>query len=156
MINIRRATEKDINTLISFRLALFKEMGRLEKEGDDRKLKESLTHYFNFNIPNNTFLAWIAEKDSKIIATSGLVFLQKPPEAGNNSGREAYLMNMFTLQEWRKKGLATKLLDEIISFVNKTGIKNIQLITTDIGESVYRKKGFTKINNYMELLLNDE
>ncbi|WP_335182369.1 hypothetical protein [Nostoc sp.] len=44
-------------------------------------------------MPSGEFLAWVAEVDSQIVATSGLVFFQRPPYNGNLSGLEAYIMN---------------------------------------------------------------
>ncbi|WP_375475066.1 hypothetical protein [uncultured Nostoc sp.] len=46
-------------------------------------------------MPQGKFLAWVAEVDSQIVATSGLVFFQRPPYNGNLSGLEAYIMNQY-------------------------------------------------------------
>ncbi|UCE13922.1 MAG: GNAT family N-acetyltransferase, partial [Candidatus Heimdallarchaeota archaeon] len=102
-------------------------------------------------IPNEEFLSWIAEDEDEIIATSGLVFLQKPPDPRNLRGKEAYIMNMYTLPEWRNQGIATKLMEEIFKFIKKRGINLIRLHTTEGARSTYEKMGFIDVDNEMEI-----
>ncbi|MFX1284293.1 MAG: GNAT family N-acetyltransferase [Promethearchaeota archaeon] len=153
MIQVRRASLNDINSLVRFRTALFKEMKLLEGEQQEKSFQKACKDYFYEFIPKQKFLSWIAENDGEIIAVSGVVFFQKPPSPGNNTGKEAYIMNMYTLTEWRKKGIASKLLEEIIGFLKRKGITSISLHTTEVGKSVYEKIGFTLVNTEMKLTI---
>ncbi len=151
MIQIRRANINDLNTLVLFRVALFKEMERLDGVRDEQSFHKACEQFFYQFIPKEEFLSWVAETNGKIIATSGLVFFQKPPSPGNNSGKEAYIMNMYTLPEWRKKGITSKLMTEILVFLRKKKITVISLHTTEIGRNVYEEVGFVLTNNEMKL-----
>lgn len=153
MIQIRRASLDDVPSLVRFRRALFKEMGRLKGEQEEETFEKACEHFFIQFIPQNKFLSWIAEDNGEVVAVSGLVFFQKPPSPGNNSGIEAYIMNMYTLTKWRKKGIASKLLDEIIGFLNQKKISSISLHTTEVGRSVYKNIGFTLVYNEMKLTI---
>lgn len=141
-ICIRRATIKDLKTLIKYRIALFKEMGHIDDVSTEKFFIETLERYFTEALPKNEFLSWVVEIDGKIIASSGLVILKKPPTPRNPSGKEAYIMNMYTSPDWRKRGIATRLLEEIFSFLQEFKIKKMSLHATDIGISVYEKMGF--------------
>ncbi|MFX0015657.1 MAG: GNAT family N-acetyltransferase [Promethearchaeota archaeon] len=151
MILYRRAGIKDIDSLVQFRVALFEEMGLIDGNLNLDSFQEACKDYFSKFISKEEFLSWVAENKGEIIATSGLVFFQKPPSPGNNSGREAYIMNMYTLPGWRSKGIASKLLEEIIKFLKKNEITNVSLHTTEIGRSVYEKTGFYLTNTEMKL-----
>ncbi|MFX0124642.1 MAG: GNAT family N-acetyltransferase [Candidatus Hodarchaeota archaeon] len=152
MIQIRRASLDDVTSLVRFRIALFKEMKWLKGEKEEEEtFGKACEHYFNQFIPQNEFLSWIAENNGEIIAVSGLVFFQKPPSPGNNSGKEAYIMNMYTLPKWRKKGIASRLLKEIVNHLKKEDIISISLHTTEVGRSVYESFGFTLLVNEMKL-----
>ncbi|MFX1508612.1 MAG: GNAT family N-acetyltransferase, partial [Promethearchaeota archaeon] len=132
MIQIRRASLDDVTTLVRFRSALFKEMGRL-KEEEEKSFETACEQFFTQYIPQDRFISWIAEDNGNVVAVSGLVFFQKPPSPGNITGKEAYIMNMYTLTEWRKKGIASRLLQKIIRFLNQQEIISITLHTTEVG-----------------------
>ncbi len=60
-------------------------------------------------------------------------------------------MNMYTKPEYRRKGIAIKILDILVKESNNKGITAISLEATDMGRPLYEKYGFVKINNEMEL-----
>src|SRR3954468_4093046 len=95
-IQYRLAARHDIDTLITLRVAMQSEVGH----GDPSywsAIERELKAYFTASIPSGDFIAYIAEADRSIVATSGMVFHQHPPSGGNLGGREAYIMNMYTL-----------------------------------------------------------
>ncbi|MFX0184575.1 MAG: GNAT family N-acetyltransferase [Candidatus Hodarchaeota archaeon] len=138
----RHATIKDLKALIKYRIALFQEMGHINDLSTEKSFRKILERYFTEALSKNEFLSWVAEINGKIIASSGLVILKKPPTPRNPSGKEAYIMNMYTSPKWRKRGIATRLLEEIFSFLREIKINKISLHATDIGVSVYEKMGF--------------
>src|SRR5439155_17015968 len=101
--------------------------------------------------PAERFLAWVAEVEGGIVATSGLVMLEKPPSAGNPNGLEAYVMNMYTVPDWRGQGLATRLLAEVIAYAKRTPARRISLHSTDAGRTIYRRAGFVQSGSEMRL-----
>ena len=60
-------------------------------------------------------------------------------------------MNMYTKTEYRRKGIAIKILDILVKESNNKGITAISLEATDMGRPLYEKYGFVKMNNEMEL-----
>lgn len=52
---------------------------------------------------------------------------------------------------YRRSGIATKILDLLVSDCKKRGIYSISLEATKTGEPVYEKYGFVKMNHEMEL-----
>ena len=148
--NIRRAGVEDIEALAGLRLELLKDADELGP-GPPSVLARSIRQYLATAIRAGRFLAWVAEADGRVVATSGLVLLEKPPSGGNPDGLEAYVMNMYTLPECRGHGLATRLLAEVIAYVKTTPARRISLHATEGGKSIYRRAGFVESGNEMRL-----
>ena len=102
---------------------------------------------------SNEFFAWIAESNNEIIATSGLSFLQKPPHFINLTGKFAYIMNMYTKPEWRRKGIGLALLEKLIEEIKKKGIESVVLHATPYGRPLYEKYGFRENDGDIEMIL---
>ena len=60
-------------------------------------------------------------------------------------------MNMYTHPEYRRRGIATKMLDILVKEICERGITAISLEATDMGRPLYEKYGFINMENEMEL-----
>ena len=92
--------------------------------------------------------------EEKIIGTGGISYFQVMPTYHNPTGRKAYIMNMYTNPEYRRKGIAYKTLDLLVAEAKQRGIHAISLEATDMGRPLYEKYGFVKMNDEMELPTN--
>ncbi len=152
MFNLRQANLQDLETLVQLRLELLREVGNIKVDCDNTNLAKAIRKYLGEKIPSGEFLAWVAEVDSQIVATSGLVFFQRPPSNGNLSGIEAYVMNVYTIPMWRGQGIATAVLKEIITFVKTTEAKRLCLYATEDGKRLYEKLGLISTTKEMEIV----
>ena len=153
MPTIRQATSDDIATLTNLRVAFFEDIGDITDEKHAAAFREATYRYLNEALPQGKFLAWVAEEDGQIIATSGLIFFEQAPTPINLVGNEGYVLNMYTLPQWRGRGIARTLLEEIIRYVKKTGIPQLWLYATDEGRPLYEKLGFSVLPDAMGLKL---
>ena len=151
-VRIRKATAKDIQWLTDLRVELLREIGNLTPRTDVLKLRRAIARYYRATIQAGTFYAFVAEAGSEIVAISGLTLERQPPFAGNLSGRTAYIMNMYTKPTWRRKGIASSLLAEVLEFLRKKKIEKVHLLATPQGKSVYEESGFhvRTADKYME------
>jgi len=143
----RKANISDTNILVQLRKQQLLDEGELVENNIDN----DLINYFNENIGNNKFIAWLAIENNEIIATSGLCFYNLPPTSRNRTGKVAYVTNMFTKNEYRKKGIATILLDKIINEAKILDYKIIRLHTSKHGRGIYEKYGFMDSEDFMHL-----
>lgn len=153
MIIFREATKDDIKILAKLRVEFLQEVEEPSLDEPSSLLNTSIFQHFTEKMQKNEFISWFAIENGEIIATSGVSYLEVPPSFGNISGKEAYIMNMYTKPSFRTKGIGTKLLDIIIDEIKKKGIKKIRLHTTEIGKHVYLRKGFKDSNTEMVLYL---
>ena len=143
MPTIRRATLADREAFIRLRLALFRDLGELRDEAETPAITATLERYFAEELPPGRFQAWFALDDTgEAIGSGGLIFVRKPPMPSNDTGREAYLMNMYTAPAWRGRGVAKQIVGAILDFAREAGISTVRLHASVPGRPVYERVGF--------------
>ena len=103
---------------------------------------------------DGTFVSWVALDQEKIIATSGVSFVEKPPYYSCPSGKIALLSSMYTDPGYRRKRIAKELLRRISEEAKAYGCGVIQITASDQGVLLYADFGFVKNKNFMELKLH--
>ena len=151
MAVIRRATVEDIEALVNLRLRFLREVNTSGREPED--LEEATRAYLKRAIPAEAFIAWVAEQDGEIVATSGLCFYEIVPNWSNPGGRVGYILNMYTAPAHRGLGLAPALLTRLIEEARARGCGRLTLHATEAGMLVYRKLGFGEPGDEMTLSL---
>lgn len=73
------------------------------------------------------------------------------PTYHNPSGKKAYIMNIYTAPEYRRQGIAYRMLDLLVEAAKEQGVLQIALEATDMGRPLYKKYGFVKMQGEMEL-----
>ncbi|MFW9971023.1 MAG: GNAT family N-acetyltransferase [Candidatus Odinarchaeota archaeon] len=153
MYSLRKATLNDLEKLIDFRVKFLEEIQTPPSDMDMEIFRNELKDYLLDKIPCNEFIAWLAESDNEVIATSGLSFLQKPPHFINITGKFAYIMNMYTIPKWRRKGIASALLEKLLEEIKKKGIQSVTLHATQDGRPLYENYGFRENDGDKEMIL---
>lgn len=155
MIDYRKATLKDAEALAQIRSIFLKEVAKetdehgLFSESENVKIEAANKAYFEAAIANDSFAAWLAIDGGKIIGTSGLSFSLVPPNFSCPDGRVAYIMNIFTLPEYRKQGIGMELFKKVMAEAESRGYKKITLNATDAGRPLYERYGFKDVKGDM-------
>ena len=141
-VTIRQATVADIPDLVRLRRMMFESMGF----DDPVKLDAGdvvAADYFAQAIPSGEFLGWLAITPAgEAVSTSGLVIDQHPPGPGNLSGKTGYIMNVVTHPAYRRRGLARRLVQAALVWLDGQGIQRAELHATDMGRPLYESLGF--------------
>ena len=75
MLEYRLMTALDIEAYIALRVRQLREEGATE----DVDLAPALRDYYDRHLSDDTFRAWLAVEDGRIVATSGMSLAEKPP-----------------------------------------------------------------------------
>ena len=144
-IAYRRARIDDAPDLVDCRIRFLNEQYNHPEDDRTETLRKSLLEYFAKAIPSNVFIAWVAEYNRKIVATSGMVVWQIPARYGGiETGKLGYLLNFYTVPEDRRKGISTRLLNELIKEAKLLGLRHLHLHASKDGINIYRKAGFVE------------
>ncbi|GHO69646.1 hypothetical protein KSC_085380 [Ktedonobacter sp. SOSP1-52] len=152
---LRKATTEDLEDLVRLRLDFLRETRKVKDEAIFSALEGECRRYFLAKIADESYHSWVAEAEGEIVACGGLIFIEKPPSPRHFSGKEALILNMYTTPTWRKHGLATRILQDILAFIKTTNAHRICLYATQDGQPVYEKLGFVIKHNHvpeMELI----
>lgn len=148
-LNYRFATAHDVEALIELRVAFLGEVAGADAE--DRELRGALRDYFGAALAAGEFVSYVAEIQRQVIAASGMVFHHHPPSPGNRSGKVAYIMNMYTLPQYRGRGIATELLTRLIAHARQNECARAFLHALPKARSVYERAGFLPDDSEMRL-----
>ncbi|MDE6781310.1 MAG: GNAT family N-acetyltransferase [Ruminococcus sp.] len=147
----KRLTDKELDIFIKMRISQLREEGATE----NIDLTPELKNYYKCHMADDTFISWLAvdTDNGKIVGTSGISIVEKPPYFGCPTGRIALLSSMFTDRSYRRKGIATALLEKIVSEAKARHCGTIQITASDTGVLLYSNFGFVKNNNFMQYKL---
>jgi GNAT superfamily N-acetyltransferase len=59
-----------------------------------------------------------------------------------SDGRQGLIVNVFTEPEWRRRGLARLLMEEILAWSREKGLESLTLHASDDGRALYQQLGF--------------
>jgi GNAT superfamily N-acetyltransferase len=105
-------------------------------------LREATQAFFAQAVTNGQAKSWVAVADGAVVAAGTLAIFCRPPHLGNLSGREAYLLNMYTVPACRRGGIASKLLGAITEYAKSQGFGKVWLHATADGRPIYERFGF--------------
>lgn len=140
------ATEDDIPLLIQYRVEFMYEFVKDINPSDIETLKKNLEIYFRRAIPAKTFIAWYATAGGDFAGMGGIILRELAPNIINLSGMQGYIVNMYTLSQFRKQGISSNILSRLIESAKELGVTSFELHASASGEPVYIKRGF-KLHN---------
>ena len=148
-ITYRKLTASDLDTFIQMRITQLREEGATE----DFDLVPTLRDYYRRHMADGTFVSWLALDGDRIIGTSGMSFVEKPPYFGCPSGKLGLLSSMFTNPDYRRMGIAKELLHRVVEEARAYGCGAVQITASDMGVKLYTAYGFVHNGNFMQYKL---
>ena len=148
-ITYRRLEEKDLDTFIRMRIAQLREEGATE----DLDLVPALEDYYHRHMADGTFVSWLATDGDRIVGTSGMSFVEKPPYFSCPTGKIGLLSSMYTDPAYRRRGIAKELLRRVTEEARACGCGAVQITASDMGTLLYADFGFVKNSNFMQYKL---
>ena len=145
-IKYAKLTEKELDVFIQMRIAQLREEGAKE----DIDLTPALKDYYKRHMADGTFISWLALDGEKIVGTSGMSIVEKPPYFGCPSGKIGLLSSMFTDSAYRRRGIAKTLLSKVVDEARQRGCGTVQITASDMGVLLYTDFGFVKNGNFMQ------
>ena len=145
-ITYRKLNEGDLETFIRMRITQLREEGATE----DLDLVPALKDFYHRHLADGTFVSWLALDGEKIVGTSGMSFVEKPPYFGCPTGRIGLLSSMYTDPGHRRQGIAKELLRRVTDEARDYGCGAVQITASDMGVLLYTAFGFKKNGNFMQ------
>lgn len=146
MLETRTATAADAATITHHRHRMFVDAGRR-----DNPVLHVMSQHFEpwvvRMINEGKYLGWLTEDDGKVVAGAGLLLLDWPPHPLDpRSSQRGYLLNVYVEPEYRRRKLASHLIEYALAEARRRKIRVVSLHSTDEGRPLYESNGFRQTN----------
>jgi GNAT superfamily N-acetyltransferase len=150
--HIRQATRDDAAVIGWHRARMFQDMGLVPDELFESFRTKALDR-LGKALASGDYFGWlVTERNApqNIIAGAGVIIREVPPfpirrkngEITIAEGRQGLIVNVFTEPEWRRRGLAKLLTEQIIAWSRGQQLDGLILHASDDGLGLYEKLGF--------------
>ena len=143
----RLATLDDIAQLVELRILMQLEVHRAKESDVDSTYPEAVREYL-LNSLGRTYISAVAEVDGKLVSANGLTTYYKFPSLVGKAGKTGYVSNVYTLPEWRGRGIACELMKLIVEYAHNNDVDKLYLGATELGKGVYERVGFKDLTIY--------
>ncbi len=142
-LKVRRATLRDIKSLVHQRRAMWEEI----------KINHSLDwgdqiyrRWAQSRLKSGKLVAWVAETRTGDIVGGGCLWLQpiQPRPHLQNVILQPYMISMYTEKGFRGRGIGSMIVREAINWCRKNGYQRLTLTASPTGRSVYKSLGFRR------------
>lgn len=148
----RRAGSHDRELLTRLRLEVLRAANGLEEDVDLSRTELESRRYYETCFPEDSHAAWLVFDGEEVVGTGAVSFYQVMPTYHNPSGKKAYIMNMYTRPDYRRRGIARRVLELLTAEAEMRQIDAVMLEATAAGRPLYEAFGFTAMRDEMELL----
>ena len=148
----KKATIEDINELVRTRIIVLRAVNKLSDDVDMSVVEKESYEYYKRALETGEHITYLVYDNGTFIGAGGVSFYQVMPTYHNPTGKKAYIMNMYTAPEYRRKGIAIHTLDLLVKDAREQGASQITLEATEMGRSLDEKYGCVKMEDEMELI----
>ena len=107
--------------------------------------------YLNKAIPEGSFHSWLACDHARVVAGGAVVISSWPAHAYDLECRRATILNVYTEPEYRRRGIARRIMETMIAWCKQQGFGRVSLHASERGRPLYQSLGFEDSN---EMRLN--
>ena len=155
-ILIRRVTFADIGIVAHHRTAMFMAMGSATPAVADRLASETLA-YLREAVLTGEYVGWLAsfaDQPTETVAGAGvqirrvLPFPRRWPDGRVSvaQGCQGIVLNVYTEPAFRRRGLARRLMQEVLAWAKETRLDSLVLHAVPDGRPLYEQMGFGATN----------
>lgn len=148
----RKAGVCDLELLSAARIKVLRAANNLDDNTDMSELERQSREYYRMALAEDTHTAYLVFDGDKLIGTGGVSYFTVMPTCDVPTGKKAYIMNMYTDPDYRRRGVAMATLDLLVRDAHSRGVRHICLEATDMGRPLYEKYGFIKMESEMQLI----
>lgn len=146
-----RADLSRLDQLVITRLEVLRAANGLDADHDLSEVAAQSRDYYRRALADGSHTGYLAFDDGRFVGAGGVSYFRVMPTCHNPTGEKAYIMNMYVRPAYRRRGIATRLLDLLVADARARGVRHISLEATDAGRPLYTKYGFIPMEHEMEL-----
>lgn len=146
MLETRTATPADAKLIARHRHRMFVDAGRADNQILDL-MDRSFEPWVAKAIEEGKYIGWLTSDANGVVAGAGLMLLDWAPHPLDpRSTQRGYLLNVYVEPEYRRKKLASHLIELALAEARRRRIRVVALHSTEAGRRLYESNGFRRTN----------
>jgi GNAT superfamily N-acetyltransferase len=147
---VRRATADDAAVIAHHRVQMFRDMGDLSDDAAPA-LRQAAELWLAAALRDGEYMGWLAvAEDGAVVAGAGVhvrAIIPRPSANGGVAhGPEALVVNVYTERAWRRRGIARRLMEEVLAWADRERLIRLVLHASSDGRTLYESLGFVPTN----------
>lgn len=143
---LRRASTADLEILVTHRRSMFRDMGYHDQAALN-SMSEKFRPWLLAHMNSGDYHAWVVSAtDGSIVAGAGLWLMDWPPHMIGQGTQRGNILNVYTVENFRRRGLARQLMDAILRWCSQNCVDTIVLHASPLGRNLYEAMGFHPTN----------
>ena len=147
---IREIHAGDIETIARMRVQMLDEV---TEDPLPWQLEGSVRRFVWKHMQDRTCLGVVAEEDGQVIADAVIYLFETMPDEVNIRGLTAMLYNVYTLPEYRGRGIMARMLPEVIRLAREAGAVELKMTAEKKAIPLYERMGFHVNEDAMKMVL---
>ena len=147
---IREITPADVETIARMRVQMLDEV---TEDPLPAELETSVRRFVWRHMQDNTCLGVVAEDEDRVIADAVIYLFETMPDEVNVRGLTAMLYNVYTLPEYRGRGIMAQMLPEVIRLAKEAGAVELKMTAEKKAIPLYERMGFHVNDDAMKMVL---
>jgi GNAT superfamily N-acetyltransferase len=144
-VDIRAAAKDDIPEILRQRRGMYEDMGH--RDANILEQMASLSaDYLGKAMSGGSFRAWLASAENRFVAGGAIIISPWPAYPYDLECRRATILNVYTYPEFRRRGVARRLMQTMIDWCANEGFARVALHASDDGRRLYESLGFEPSN----------
>ena len=138
---IRSARPSDIDQLVDMRWDFTYE-GKEPVPDRDPSYDGAARAFLNGAIARNSWEIWVAEMDGRLVSHAFVALIDKVPRPGQTHSRIAYLTNVYTLPDYRGRGIGARVVQRAQDAAQLQAVELMIVWPSDESVDFYAREGF--------------
>ena len=139
-MEIKKAEIKDLNIVVKLKIDMFKEVGSIVLLQDNAE--EQIYEKYKELYYKEKGCHYLAHENDSVIACGGAVIKEDVPFCFFKTPMYGYIIDIYCIPEKRRNGYSSKIMEELLKWLQSKGIHTIKLKPSEVGKHLYEKFGF--------------
>ena len=149
MYKIRKATTEDIEMVLEMRYTTLRDVCSLKEDYSFDESFKSISRAYFANEDQTTVLVFDGEAP---IGCATICYQFLMPTFDHPTGKRAHVMNVYVDENFRRQGIARKMMDVLIAEAKERDVTEISLDATEKGRLLYEAMCFKASKECMYLI----
>ncbi|WP_203287921.1 GNAT family N-acetyltransferase [Metabacillus sp. cB07] len=149
-MKLRFAEEKDIDQLIKMRWDVTIEHDESKANSSFPDFEKECRIFLEYAIKGDRWMIWVAEENEKLVSHIYIELIEKVPRPGRITYPFAFMTNVYTIPEYRNKGIGSRMLSSINQWIKENKCEFVIVWPSDDSIGYYKKNGYAHCVEAME------